>query len=292
MSIVATPPKVVQEARARLGEGPVWDERTRSLFWVDIYNHRVHQFFPERGSGRVFEVGDTVGSLALTEGDTLLVALRHQIARLSLVTGQLERLVGIDEDRPKNRLNDGKVDPQGRFWVGSMSREAGQGALYRYDPDGSLHRMEDGVTIPNGPAWSPDGGTMYFAHSDAATIYAYDFDGERGELSQRRVFAKLGQDETAPDGMTVDEEGYVWSAQWDGHGLLRLAADGSIADRLDLPVKRPTSCAFGGPERKHLYITSASVELSEEEIEANFHSGDLFCATMNIRGLPFGRFAG
>lgn len=284
--------QVIVEARARLGEGPVWDERTRSLFWVDIYNHRVHQFFPDLDTNRTFEVGDVVGCIALTGSDTLLLGLRHEIARLDMATGEVERLVMIEEGKPKNRVNDGKCDPQGRFWVGTMSRNDGEAALYRYDLDGSLHTMETGLTVSNGLGWSPDGETFYLTDSPKKTIYAYDFEAESGEIRNRRLFAELGEDDSVPDGLTVDTEGHVWTAQWDGSCVIRLDPDGREVLRVPVPVKRPTSCAFGGPDRKQLYITSASVELSEEELEENFHSGDLFRLDTDVTGLPFHPFGG
>jgi sugar lactone lactonase YvrE len=282
--------RVVHEARARLGEGPVWDDRAQCLFWVDILNYRVHQFFPERGTDRVFEVGDLVGCLALTNANTLLLALRHRLARLDLGSGTIETLVEVEEGKENNKLNDGKPDAQGRFWFGSFSQNEGEAALYRYDPDGGLHVMQDDMTGSNGLGWSPDGRTFYLTDSGEKKIYAYDFEPSSGEIRDRRIFVDLSDRDPTPDGLSVDEEGCVWSAQFDGSGLLRFAPDGKEISRLELPVKRTTSCAFGGPERRHLYITTASVGLSEEEIEENFHSGDLFCAEIEVAGLPFHRF--
>jgi sugar lactone lactonase YvrE len=284
--------RVVYEGRARLGEGPVWDERTQSLFWIDILNYRVHQFFPERGTGRIFEIGDLVGSLALTHSDTLILALRHRLARLDLVSGDVEILLDVEEGKPDNKLNDGKPDARGRFWFGSFSQNEGEAALYRYDPDGSLHVMQEGMTGSNGLGWSPDGRTFYLTDSGDKKIYAFDFDVETGEIRDRRVFVDLSDGDPTPDGLTVDEEGHVWSAQFDGGEVIRFSPDGKEVSRLDLPVKRTTSCAFGGPERKHLYVTTAQVGLSEEEIEENFHSGDLFCAPQQVTGLPFHRYGG
>jgi sugar lactone lactonase YvrE len=292
MSGSASSARVVYEARARLGEGPVWDERTESLFWIDILNYRVHQFFPDRGTGPVFEVGDLVGCIALTHSDTLLVALRHGLARLDLTTGEVEHLVEVEKGKPDNKLNDGKPDAQGRFWFGSFSQNEGEAALYRYDPDGSLHVMQDGMTGSNGLGWSPDGRTFYLTESGEKKIYAFDFDAAAGEIRDRRVLVDLSDGDPTPDGLSVDEEGCVWSAQFDGAGVIRFAPDGRELSRLELPVKRTTSCAFGGPERKQLYVTTASVGLSEQEIDENFHSGDLFCVSLDVAGLPFHRFGG
>ncbi|MGI9179267.1 MAG: SMP-30/gluconolactonase/LRE family protein [Longimicrobiaceae bacterium] len=282
----------VLEARARLGEGPVWDEMTQTLFWVDIYNHRVHQFFPERESSRSFDVGEVVGSLAVIDPQTLLLALRHQLARLDLATGEVERLITVEEGKPRNRLNDGKCDSRGRFWIGSMSREEGEAALYRYDPGGSLHVMETGLTISNGLGWSPDGKTFYLTDSPEKTIYAYDFDAATGEISGRRVLVDLSGESSVPDGLSVDGEGHIWSAQWDGWCVIRFAPDGREVLRVPMPVKRPTSCAFGGTERTQLYVTSASIDMSEEQIEENVSAGDLFCLEARVAGLAFHHFGG
>jgi len=248
--------------------------------------------FPGPRRRRVFEVGDLVGAVALTGSDSLLLALRHHLARLDLVSGEVEHLLDVEEGKPDNKLNDGKPDAQGRFWFGSFSQNEGEAALYRYDPDGSLHVMQDGMTGSNGLGWSPDGGTFYLTDSGDKKIYAFRFDGKSGDIRDRRVFADLSDRDPTPDGLTIDREGCVWSAQFDGGGVIRFSPEGREIGRLDLPVKRTTSCAFGGPEMKHLYVTTASVGLSEQEIEENFQSGDLFRVELDVQGLPFHRYGG
>jgi sugar lactone lactonase YvrE len=292
MTKSAKSPEVVLDTRARLGEGPVWDHRTRSLYFVDVLNHRLHQYFPDRGSARTFEVGDMIGCVAFTGGDRLILALKKALASLDTTDGTITRLRALEEDRPKNKMNDGKCDSRGRFWVGSFSREQGAAALYRYDPDGALHVMQEGMTGSNGLGWSPDGAVFYLTDSGEKKIYAYDFDEGAGEISNRRVFADLSGGEHTPDGLSVDVEGYVWSAQFDGGHILRLDPAGVEVDRLVLPVHRTTSCAFGGAERKDLYVTTASVGLSEKEIEEGFHAGDLFRVEVGVAGLPFHPFGG
>lgn len=282
----------VYHARARLGEGPLWDEETRSLYFVDIYNHRVHRLDPATGEARVYEVGELVACAALAAGGTLLLGLRHHLGVLDLATGEVERRVAVETALPTNRLNDGKCDPQGRFWFGSMSRGEGGASLYRLDLDGSVHRMETGLTISNGLGWSPDGGTFYLTDSPARLIYAYPFDAEAGALGERRVLVDLSGEPSFPDGLAVDEEGCLWSAQWDGWGVIRFAPDGREVGRARLPVKLATSCAFGGAELRELYLTTASVGLSQEEIEDSFYSGDLFRLRADVAGLPVARFAG
>jgi len=292
MSRTETVDEVVFEGRSRLGEGPVWDERLRSLFWIDILNRRVHQFFPDRETGRYFDVGDLVGAVAVATDDTLLLALRHGLARLDLRSGQVEPLLDVEPGKADNKLNDGKCDARGRFWFGSFSQNEGEAALYRYDPDGSLHVMQEDMTGSNGLGWSPDGGTFYLTDSGDKVIYAYAFDVERGDLSGRRVHVDLSSDEPTPDGLSVDAEGHIWTAQFDGGAVLRFSPEGDLVSRLEVPAPRTTSCAFAGPELDDLYITTASVGLEEDVVDRFVHSGDLFRYRPGVRGLPFHRFGG
>jgi len=293
VSATKYPVSNVLEARARLGEGPVWDDQTETLYWVDIYNHRVHQFSPSTGQDRVFKVGDVVSCVAVAGAQKLIMAMRHDLVYLDISTGEMTRILTVESNKPHNRFNEGKCDPQGRFWVGSMSlQERGQGTLYRYDPDGSLHPMETGTSISNGLGWSPDQRTFYFTDSPLKTIYAYDYEARTGDIRNRRVFADLTREPSYPDGLAVDSEGGVWSAQWDGGCILRFAPDGQEVLRVPLPVKRPTGCVFGGKDLKSLYVASASVGLSEQEIQESFYSGDLFCIQTDVMGLPSYRFGG
>lgn len=281
--------EVVLDARARLGEGPVWDARREVLWWVDILNHRVHRFTPATGEDTCFDVGEVVGCAAPAADGTLLLGLRHHLATLDPTTGRVERRIGVETDRASNRINDGRCDARGRFWFGTMSSEDGAASLYRYDPDGTLQRMESGLTVSNGLGWSPDGATFYLTDSPTRIIYAYDFAMETGNISGRRDFARVPEG-SFPDGLAVDVDGGVWSAQWDGRGVIRFGPDGAETHRIALPVQHATSCAFGGPDRTDLYVTSASVGLSQEEIEEYFHSGDLFRVRMQVPGLPYFRF--
>jgi sugar lactone lactonase YvrE len=288
------PIKNVLEARARLGEGPVWDYQRQCIYWVDIYNHQVNQFIPSTGQTQNFKVGEVVSCVAPAQSNRLIIALRHDIAYLDTITGEVQRIRTVERDKPNNRFNDGKCDPQGRFWFGSMSRslEKGEGALYRYDPDGSLHIMQRGITLSNGIGWSPDQKTFYHTDTPLKTIYAYNYDPSTGNIMNRRVFVDLSNASSYPDGLTVDVEGCIWSAQWDGWCIIRFASDGREIFRVSLPVKRPTSCVFGGKEGNLLYVTTASVGLSEPEIEESFYSGDLFCIQTDVVGLPSYRFGG
>lgn len=277
-------------ARSRLGECPVWDAKHQQLFWVDIYNHRVHQFDPATGQDRYFDVGDVVSAIVLTDQDQVLMALSNRLALLNTQTSEITSLCQVDFSHPDTRFNDGKCDPQGRFWIGSISEATGEAALYRYDPDGSLHTMETGLTISNGLGWSPDGSTFYLTDSAQHHIYAYDFEAKTGAISNRRVLVDLSHESGEPDGMAIDAEGNLWSALWNGWCITCFNPSGQEILRVKMPVQRPTSLTFAGDNLTDLYITSASVGLSQQEIQQGFYAGDLFRLSTNSSGTPIQRF--
>ncbi|MBH8572380.1 SMP-30/gluconolactonase/LRE family protein [Nostocaceae cyanobacterium CENA369] len=276
----------VSNARARLGEGPIWNINEQLLYWVDIYNYRVHQFHPASGKNVFFDVGDVVGAIALAGKNQLIMAQRHHLAFLDTQTGIVTPIVELETDLPDNRCNDGKCDPQGRFWFGSMSSSGkAEASLYRYDSDGSLHTMETELTVANGLGWSPDRKTFYLTDSPQQKIYAYDFDGTTGNISNRRIFVDLMGESFFPDGLTIDSQGYIWSAMWNGWCVIRFSPEGKEIFRLHLSVPLVTSCTFGGENLDILYITTASVGLSQKEIEKSFYSGDLFAFKTDVTGL-------
>ncbi|WP_414570109.1 SMP-30/gluconolactonase/LRE family protein [Nostoc sp. CCY 9925] len=277
----------ILDARARLGEGPIWDSTKKVLYWIDIFNHRVHQFDPGTLKDRFFDVGDVVGAIATTGTNRLIIALRHHLALLNTQTGEVTPILEIEGNLPNNRLNDGKCDLQGRFWFGSMSTsEKPEASLYRYDNDGSLHVMETGLTISNGLGWSPDQKTFYLADSPQQKIYAYDFNSGTGNISNRQIFVDLTHESFYPDGLTIDSQGNIWSAMWNGWCVIRFNPKGEEILRINLPVPLVTSCTFGSEDLQTLYITTASVGLSQAEIDKSFYSGNLFALRTDVTGLP------
>ena len=288
----ALPLRNVLAARARLGEGPSWDAEAGVLWWVDIHNHRVHRFDPEAGEDTVYEVGETVGCAHPAADGRVVLGLRRGVALLDPSSGAVEPLATLLPERPGLRLNDGKCDARGRLWVGSMSRDEGGAALFRVGPDGGVHEAVGGLTTSNGLGWSPDGETLYLTDSPAQTILAFDFDADAGTLSGRRVFADLSGPDSVPDGLAVDAEGCVWSAQWGGTCLIRFAPDGGELLRVMMPVPNPTSCAFGGSGGTELYVTTASIGMTEDEVDEAFESGDLFVLRPGVAGPPAARFGG
>jgi sugar lactone lactonase YvrE len=286
--------RCVLPARARLGEGPLWDPEDRALYWVDIKGQAVHRFDPATGRDTLWPVPEPVGSLARRAAGGLVVALRSGFHFLDLDTGAVEPVARPELDRTENRLNDGKPDRRGRFWAGSM-HDRGQapvGALYRLDPDGACHRMVDGIVISNALCWSPDGRTMYHADTVRRVVWAWDSEPDRGEIANRRVFVTLSGDDGYPDGATVDAEGFVWLAHWDGWQLTRHDPTGRTERVVHLPVQRPTCPAFGGPDLDVLYVTSATNGLSEEALAAQPCAGGILALDPGVRGVPERRFPG
>ena len=281
-------------ARALLGEAPLWDPEDRLLYWVDIKGRSVHRFDPATGRDTKWPTPEDVGSLARRAAGGLVVALRSGFHFLDVVTGAIRPVAQPERDRPENRFNDGKPDRRGRFWAGSMHDPETRptGALYRLDPDGACHRMVDGVVISNALCWSPDGRTMYHADTVRRVVWAWDSDPDRGEIANRRVFVEVPPDEGAPDGATVDAEGFVWLAHWDGWCVPRHDPAGRTERVLRLPVQRPTCPAFGGPGLDVLYVTTASIGLSADALAAQPWAGGILALDPGVRGVPEARFRG
>lgn len=281
----------VLNARARWGDGIVWDTNNQLAFWVDTYNHWVHQFEPATGSDIKFEVGQAVSCIGLEGPDRLLIGLSHEIAYLDIRTGKITPLMPIKADQPNSRLSAGSCDPMGRFWIASMSEDHQPTAhLYRYDPDGSLSVMEQGLTTPSGLGWSPDQRSFYLADTFAHKIYVYDYTVTTGTIDHRRVLVDLTEAALFPRGFAIDADGCLWCAIWNGWCVICFDADGKAVLRVELPVPNPTDCAFGGTRLTDLYITTESTSLSQAEIQNAISSGDLFCLQTNTGGLPANHF--
>jgi sugar lactone lactonase YvrE len=284
-------PTNVLPARARLGEGPIWNSQRQVLHWVDIYNRRVHTFYPDSRQDTYVELDSVVSGLFLGEGHAVIVALEDRLSHLDLDTGHLTPIITIEADCPDNRLNDVRCDRRGRLWIGTMNNhERPQAHLYRYDLDGSLHQLETGLSIANGLGWSPNQKTFYLTDTPRQTIYAYTFDVDTGAICDRRPFVTLTHEPFYPDGLTIDAEGCVWSAMWNGWCVIRFDPDGQEITRISLPVPLVTSCTFGGANLTDLYITTASAGLSQRELKESYQAGDLFCLKTEIQGLPSDRY--
>lgn len=280
-------PQNVLNVRARLGEGPVWDDRQQRLHWVDIYNRRVHTFNPETGEDSFVELNTIVSGLFVIDEQQLVVAQEGGLGTLNLKTAEVVPLLPVEANDRGTRLNDVKADLRGRLWIGTMSNaERPEAALYRYSPGGSLQRMETGLSISNGLGWSPDQKTFYLTDSPRQIIYAYDFDLDTGDIGDRRVFADLTHETFFPDGLTIDAEGCIWSAMWNGWCVIRFDPKGKEMGRVSLPVPLVTSCTFGGETLTDLFITTASAGMTQAELKESHEAGDLFCLKTDIKGTP------
>jgi sugar lactone lactonase YvrE len=282
------------DAHAELGESPVWDPIAGCLYFVDILRGRVHRIHPEPRTWETFQVDRPVGSVAPTDAGDLVLGVQSGFALLDLDTGAVQTIAGVDHDVPDTRMNDGKCDPAGRFWAGTMALDERPraGRLYRLDADGRVNTMLGDVTISNGLDWSDDARVMYFIDSPTQSIDAFDFDVTSGAIANRRTHVRVPDDQGTPDGMTLDAEGYLWVALWGGGAVHRYAPDGSRDAVVRVPTRYPTSCTFGGPDLRDLYITTAAIRLSEREREEQPSAGGVFVVRPGVGGRPPHRFKG
>ncbi|WP_339329313.1 SMP-30/gluconolactonase/LRE family protein [Cohnella caldifontis] len=277
---------------ARLGEGPTWDSARRRLIWVDILGKSLHGYDPADGTDRHHAFDQMIGAAVPARNGNLLLALQDGLYRYDEADRSLQLYASIEAERPRNRMNDGKCDPRGRFWAGTlnMAGEREAGSLYRVLPDGSVDRMETGVGLSNGMGWSPDGTEMYFIDTHQSTLYAYDFDLEAGTIRNRRVLLAFAENEGFPDGMTVDAEGRLWIAHWGGSRVsCRDPRTGAELDRIEVPALFVTSCAFGGQALDELYITTA---MDEESGRDDPYGGSLFRIRPGVKGMAAASFGG
>lgn len=286
----------IVDLKPSLGEGPVWDAETARLWWIDSTDGRVFRNSADGADIHVWDAREKIGSMALfADAESLLLAQQTGLYRYDLTTDQRTLIIDPEPDLPRNRLNDGKVDPVGRFVFGSMDtmEEEASGKLYRLDPDLSLHVLDEGIVCSNGPCFSPDGKTLYFADTWSGDIWAYDYDPSTGDASNRRVFATVDtSDGGAVDGMTVDADGFVWQAHVYGGKLKRYDPDGTIERVIEMPVLKVTCPAFGGEDLDRLYVTTMARPPLPRFPEDGPDRGALFVIDdLGIRGLQIPRFA-
>lgn len=286
---------VLLDIKTTLGEGPVWDAESQRLHWIDSADGRIFRSTHDGRELRAWDMREPIGSMAVCrDGNTFLAALQSGLYRVDVSTGDRELILDPEPDLPTNRLNDGKVDRQGRFIFGSMDtlEEQASGSLYSYSADGRLQVLDQDIVVSNGPCFSPDGEILYFADTWTGEIWAYDYDTATGEASNRRIFAEV--DTTgggAADGATVDSEGYLWQALVYGGKIIRYAPDGTVDRIVETPVLKVTSLAFGGPEMDTLFVTSMAKPPLPRFPEDGQQRGALFAITgLGVRGLPEPRF--
>jgi sugar lactone lactonase YvrE len=286
--------EVFSDRPDQLGEGPLWDVAEERLYWIDSYGPTVHRADLRGGDRRSWPLPEPVGSLALRAGGGAIVSLRSGFHALDFDSGAVTRINETQPGELRPRLNDGKVDRQGRFVAGSMDFEEadGVGKLFRLDPDLSCHELDAGIICSNGPCWSPDGRTFYFADTGKRLIWAYDYDTATGAVRSRRVFARFLPEWGLPDGATVDADGYVWSVGVYAGRLIRFDPNG-VCDRIvGLPVWSTTSISFGGPDLDIAFVTSMA-RPHQGQYHREREAGMVFAIHgLGVRGLPEPRFAG
>ncbi len=294
--IKPTPTEVtkVLSAKMQIGEGPVWDATNQRLLWVDIVGQELNVFDPADGSNKTYKFPDIVSSATPRQGGGVLVTLRRTVAFFDLATEKLETIAEVEADMPGNRFNDGKTDRQGRHWAGTMGDVDWNhpiGNLYRVGADREAVRMAEKVCCSNGIGWSPDNKTMYFCESFAHVIHAYDFDAATGDIANRRPFTTVNT-ESFPDGLTVDAEGFVWSAQPVFGRIVRYDPAGKMERIIELPVSRGTSVMFGGAELDTLYVTTMRTTLDDAQLAEEPLAGCLLAIKPGVRGIAEAPFAG
>jgi sugar lactone lactonase YvrE len=284
----------VLDIKASLGECPVWSADDHVLYWVDINAPSLNRFDPATGLNTAWPMPESIGCVALRARGGFVAALRGGFWFIDR-EGKLERkLVEAPYDPAHHRFNDGRADARGRFWAGSMNekRDATTAKLYRLDPDLRLTAVIDDITVSNGLAFSPDGRTLYHTSTPTQTVHAYDFDATAGAIANRRVLKRFTAEGEFPDGAAVDRDGCYWSALYRGGKVVRISPQGALLAEYALPAQCPTMCAFGGPDLKTLYVTSARQRRDPEELARLPQSGGIFAMRVDTPGLPEPRFAG
>lgn len=278
----------VLDLKAALGECPLWSVAEQVLYFVDIKRCCIHRFDPATGKQATMELPEEVGCIGLAEGGGFIAGLRSGLWLIDADGKPLRKLADNPEDQAISRFNDGGVDPAGRFIAGTVdeTREKGIASLYRYDSRG-LKRLAGELLTSNGVAFSPDGKRLYHSDTLRYTLYAYDYDPATGEAMNRQVFARFGSetDKGRPDGGAIDAEGCYWTALFEGGRVQRYAPDGTLLAEYPVPAKCPTMIAFGGPDLKTLYCTSASIGRADEELAEYPFSGALFTMRTDVAGL-------
>lgn len=280
---------------SELGEGALWDEREAVLYWVDILGNKVHRFDPRNRSNLTYDVGESVGTVVLTRDQRLLLGLRTGIGWLDPGNGQLTHLLDPEADKPHTRLNDGKCDPQGRFWVGSICEQNPKfdGGLYCLDVEQKLTKRLSQIQCSNGLVWSRDERTFYYIDTPTQEIWAFDYHAASGQIANRRVAARIPQELGSPDGMAIDSEDHLWVALYHGHRVLRIdPTNGRIELEIPLPATNVTSVAFGGRDLDELYITTARAGLAPEALSREPLAGSLFRVRVPYQGVVSNRYAG
>ncbi len=283
------------EIQSTLGEGSIWDDRRKCLFWVDIYQGILHRLDPSNGKHQSIEVGGFLGSVVPSDSDDVVLLKNRSFVSLNWEKKSFETLGEVEKDLEDNRFNDGKCDPAGRYWAGTMpqAEDGPFGGLYCMNHDLSIEKKLSDISISNGLVWTSDKKTMYYIDTPTKQVWAFDYDNETGSINNKRVAVEIAEDEGFPDGMTIDSENKLWIAHWGGYQVARWdPLTGKKLFSVKMPVSQVTSCAFGGAHFDQLYITCARKGLSEEALSKEPLAGSLFVFDTKgqFKGVPANRF--
>ena len=274
---------------AELGEGAFWNHKTQELYWVDILGKKLYIYNPSTKLNTSFEMPSRIGTVVPQSDSTAVVALEDGIYIQNTKNGSLTRLSNVEADIPENRFNDGKCDPNGNLWVGSMhiAEKEPNAKLYKVAPSGTATAMLDNITISNGIVWTKDAKTMYYIDTPTAKIRAFDYDAKSSTISNERVAVEVPASLGFPDGMAIDEHDNLWVGMWNGNAVVCFdSKTGSVITRIELPAHNVTSCAFGGPNLDILYITTATVDMTEDEKIQFPLAGSVFKIIPGVKGVP------
>ncbi len=275
-------PELVADYQCVVGEGPLWHPGEQRVYWVDILTGRMFRYEPATGHHEPVYQGEAIGGFTVQSDGALLLFMARGAIKIWR-EGTLTTVVEEIPDERESRFNDVFADPVGRVYCGTMPSPDHPGRLYRLDPDGKLTKVLDGITCSNGMGFTPDLERMYYTDTFKNEIYLFDYDRETGALTNQRVFVRTPEGEGWPDGMTVDAEGYVWSARWDGGALFRYAPDGTLERQIAFPARKVSCPTFGGPDYSDLYVTTAGGDHKDTE---GAGAGGLFRLRLGIRGVP------
>lgn len=281
--------------KAALGEGAFWNYETQELYWIDIEGKTLHIYNPNTKTNKNISTPSRVGTVVPVNKEKAVIALQDGIYIINTDSGEIELISDIEHNIPTNRFNDGKCDPSGRLWVGSMALDETPKAanLYMVNAKGESILKKDGVTISNGIVWTKDKKTMYYIDTPTAEVKAYDYDDVTGNITNERVAIQVTNDLGYPDGMAIDENDNLWIGMWNGNAVIQFDPNsGKMMSKIEVPAHNVTSCAFGGENLDILYITTASVDMTDEELKKFPLAGSIFKVNPGVKGVksPFYKF--
>ncbi len=290
------PPKAQLEfeIEALLGEGAFWNYKTQEFYWIDIEGKKLHIYDPATKINRSHPTPSRIGTVVPRNAEWAVVALEDGVYLMNTTTGKLEIVSNVEQEMTINRFNDGKCDPNGNLWVGSMHLEqaAPMGSVYKITGEGETTKMIDSVTISNGIVWTKDASTMYYIDTPTGKIMAYDFDSKTSTISNGRTAVEVSTEDGFPDGMAIDENDMLWVGLWNGNCVANFdPTTGKLLQKIAVPAHNVTSCAFGGKNLDQLYITTSSLDMTDDEKDTYPLAGSLFVANVGVKGVKSQFFA-